>query len=71
MHHIVCYSATIVITAAILFSCRDLRDLDTRYLNDLDPRYLNDLDPARNTRESLRVLETVIRMPITMVTGSM
>ena len=62
MHRIVCYGATIVITAAVLFSCRDLRDLDNRYLNDLDP--------ARNTREHLQVLETSLRMPVTMVTGS-
>ena len=63
MHCIVCYGTTIVITAVVLFSCRDLRDLDTRYLNDLDP--------AQNIRESLRVLETSLRIPVTMVTGSM
>ena len=63
MHRIVCYGAKIVITAAVLFSCRDLRDLDTRYLNDLDT--------ARNTRESLRVVETSLRTPVTMVAGSM
>ena len=62
MHRIVSYGTTIVITAAVLFSCRDLRDLDTRYLNDLDP--------TRNTRESLRVLETSLRTPVTMVMGS-
>ena len=62
MHHIVCYGATIVITAAVLFSCRDVQDLDTRYLNDLDP--------VQNTRESLQVLETSLRMPVTMVMGS-
>ena len=63
MHCIVCYGTTVVITAAGLFSCRDLRDLDAQYLNDLDS--------ARNTRESLRVLETSLRTPVAMVTGSM
>ena len=67
MHRIICYGATIVITAVVLFSCRDL---DTQYLNDLDSQYLNDLDPVQNTRESLRVLETSLRTPVIMVTGS-
>ena len=75
MHCIICYGATIVITAAVLFSCRDLdtqylNDLDTQYLNDLDTQYLNDLDPVQNTRESLRVLETSLRTPVIMVTVS-
>ena len=61
MHRIVCYGAKII-TAAVLFSCRDLQHLDTQYLNDLDP--------TRKTRESLRVLETAVRTPITMVTES-
>ena len=41
VHRIICYGATFVITAAVLFSCRDLQDLDTWYLNDLDPAQNN------------------------------